>query len=309
MLKIDYFPQKYLPLNFANVVQYLCVWNMLRKKKYKMAETFIAMKVYHKLQTQMIFTKFASLLISGIFTTHVAAVSVHNWWSAPSDFGNITEMVSSIRVPAGSDPVNTYWMANGFSIGYMGMQVNSETERRILFSIWDNGEGSTVDLIKKGKNTTAGGFGGEGTGAHAYTIYDWKPQQTIHFKVSTQVNEAKKGSHFTGSFSTDGGKQWNLVATFFAAEQTPYLTGLYGFLENFGGDQSPLREGFYGNFTVTNTNGTTAHITDISSFTHTEPLTKADVWEQKKDLGRSHEVYMRIDGTKDEGIYTPTNNK
>lgn len=27
-------------------------------------------------------------------------------------------------------------MANGFGEGYFGMQVNSETERRILFSVW-----------------------------------------------------------------------------------------------------------------------------------------------------------------------------
>lgn len=87
----------------------------------------------------------------------VAAVSVHNWWNVPSGFGNVTEMVSSIRVPKGSDPTNTYWEANGFSIGYMGMQHNSGTERRILFAIWDDGKGSTVDLVKKGSNVIAEG--------------------------------------------------------------------------------------------------------------------------------------------------------
>jgi hypothetical protein len=101
----------------------------------------------------MYISRFATLLISAFFAAQQAAcVSTHNWWDVPSGFGDVKEMVSSIRVPKGSDPTNTYWMANGFSVGYMGMQHNSGTERRILFAIWDNGKGSTVDLIKKGGN-------------------------------------------------------------------------------------------------------------------------------------------------------------
>jgi hypothetical protein len=255
----------------------------------------------------MLLTKFASLLISGIFATQVAAVSVHNWWKTPSNFGDIKEMVSSLRVPAGSDPTNTYWMANGFSVGYMGMQHNSGTERRILFAIWDNGKGSTVDLVAKGRNAIAEGFGGEGTGAHAFIRYNWKPQQTVHFKVTSSVNDAKNGTKFSGYYSIDGGRHWQLVATFFANEQKTHLNGLYGFLENFGNDQSPVREGFYGNFTVTNTKGKKAHITEMTSFTHTNPSSSADIWEQKQNLGSKKEVYMRIDGPKNRGIYPPTN--
>src|SRR5262249_19090985 len=38
------------------------------------------------------------------------------------------------------DPVATYYMACGWHRGYFGMQVNSPTERRIIFSVWDSGK-------------------------------------------------------------------------------------------------------------------------------------------------------------------------
>lgn len=164
-------------------------------------------------------SRFIPLFVSVFLATQqVSSVSVHNWWNLPSDFGEIKEMVSSIRVPKGSDPVATYWEANGFSVGYMGMQHNSETERRILFSIWDNGKRSTVDLLEKGDGAIAEGFGGEGTGAHAYIKYTWAPQETVFFKVKAQVDEKKNGSTYSGYYSTDLGTSWKLVASFFANE-------------------------------------------------------------------------------------------
>src|SRR5690606_31343397 len=49
---------------------------------------------------------------------------------------NIKYFYSEIQVPSGSDPQGSYFMANGFGEGYFGFQVNSNTERRILFSVW-----------------------------------------------------------------------------------------------------------------------------------------------------------------------------
>ncbi|KAG2203362.1 hypothetical protein INT47_010060 [Mucor saturninus] len=255
----------------------------------------------------MYLSKFVPFLIFALVASQqVSAVSVHNWWDIPSGFGNIKEMVSSIRVPKGSDPVTTYWEANGFSVGYMGMQANSATERRVLFSVWDNGKGSTVDLVKKGPNVTAEGFGGEGTGAHAFVNAMWKTQDTVYFKVTAQVDEDKNGSTYSGYYSTDLGTTWKLVASFFANEQKYYLSGLYGFLENYGSDQSKIREGYWGNFTITNTDNKKSKI-DTVSFTKTTPKSDADVWMQKQGLGPNKEVYMRIDGPKSEGIFKPTN--
>lgn len=253
----------------------------------------------------MILSRLLPLTIVAI--SQVVCVSVHDWWNVPSGFGNIKELVSSIRVPKGSDPINTYWMANGFTGGYMGMQRNSISERRILFSIWDDGKGSTVDLVEKGDNVTAKEFGGEGTGAQSFKVYDWKAGDTVYFKVTTDVDEDKNASTLSGYYSTDEGKTWILMATFLAHKQKIHLASPYGFLENFGDESTTIKEGFYGNQTITGTSGKTIKISDFS-FTHTTPVQDWEVYEQKQHLGSSNEVYMRINGAKDEGIYHPATN-
>lgn len=241
-------------------------------------------------------------------SSEVLSVAVHNNWQTPSDFGNIKQIVSSIRVPTGSDPNYTFWMANGFSVGYMGMQHLSGSERRILFSIWDNDHGSIVDLIKKGSDDiTVEGFGNEGSGAHAFKVYTWKTEQTVFFKVTADVDEARNGSTFSGYYSTDGGETWDLTASFFAQQQPEWINYPYGFLENFSSDQSTLKEGYYGNITITNVNNKAFKVTKFK-FDHTDPLDESDVWEQKQDLGPLKEVYMRIDGTTSQGIYQPPSN-
>lgn len=40
---------------------------------------------------------------------------------------------NEVTVPKGYDPVHSFYMANGFSRGYFGIQVNSEKERRVIF--------------------------------------------------------------------------------------------------------------------------------------------------------------------------------
>lgn len=255
----------------------------------------------------MRFSNLITSIISAAFVVHQAScVAVHNGWVVPEDFGDITEMISSIRVPKGSDPEGSYWMANGFNRGYMGMQHNFGVERRILFSIWDNGQKSIVNLAEKGEGALVEGFGGEGTGAHAIIHYDWKTEDTVYFKVTANPDFEQNAGIFSGHYSTDGGQNWNLVATFIAEQQPIYLTGLYGFLEDYPGTRV-MREGYYGNFTIKNTEGRTAQITDFS-FTHTDPYDERDYWEQKQHLGPNNEVYMRIEGNKEEGIYSPPSN-
>ncbi|KAL0145584.1 hypothetical protein V8B55DRAFT_1583205 [Mucor lusitanicus] len=241
------------------------------------------------------------------FSSDVLCTSLHNRWVIPNGFGDLKEIKSSIRVPHGSDAVHTFWMANGFSIGYMGMQRNSATERRILFSVWDDYHGSVVDLVEKNNGAIAEGFGNEGTGAHAYLHYNWTAEQTIFFKVTADVNKTKGGSTLSGYYSTDLGNTWELVATFFAQKQPVWLGSPYDFLENWTADQVALREGYYGNFSITNTEGKAYNI-EQTYFTRTKPLKPTDLWEQKIVGGPGHEVYMRIDGTKDQGIYHPPSN-
>ena len=68
-------------------------------------------------------------------------------------------------------------MVNGFGEGYFGMQCNSETERRILFSVWspfDTQEPKLIPdslkikLLRKGEGVYIGEFGNEGSGGKSF---------------------------------------------------------------------------------------------------------------------------------------------
>ena len=157
------------------------------------------------------------------------------------------------EVTADQDPVNTYFMACGFSRGYFGMQVNGPKERRVIFSIWDSGKEAVdrskvaaadlVQLMAKGKDVFAGGFGNEGTGGHSHWVYPWKTHVAQKFLVHAQP----KGpvTIYTGYFWADG--DWRLIASFSAPHDGKALRGLYSFVEDFGGENGNLkRKAFYG---------------------------------------------------------------
>ncbi|ORZ08972.1 hypothetical protein BCR42DRAFT_424388 [Absidia repens] len=248
-----------------------------------------------------------ALAASFLASTHVvSATSVHNWWTIPSNFGNISQIESSMRVPEGSDPTNTYWMANGWQGGYMGMQHNSGVQRTILFSAWDDGKGGKVTEIEKGKDVKVEPFGGEGEGLHGQFTYNWTAGETVYFRVAAKVNEKANSADYTGWWRSESAKKddWNLVATLRVENVPHWLSGIYGFLENFGSDRSELREGYYGNFSVTNTAGKTVKPNNVT-YSHTTPEADSN-YEYKFVDGES---YMRTDGSKDEGIYPPTNPK
>jgi hypothetical protein len=91
-------------------------------------------------------------------------------------------------------------MACGWHRGYFGMQVNSETERRIIFSVWDSGneavsrekvgEADRVALVAKSPGVSSGDFGNEGTGGHSHLVYSWKTGERQRFAVTAQPVDA-----------------------------------------------------------------------------------------------------------------------
>jgi hypothetical protein len=148
-----------------------------------------------------------------------------------------------------TDPVATYYEACGFSRGYFGMQVNSPTERRVIFSIWDAGyesidrkkvkDENRVTLLAKGDGVYAGDFGNEGTGGHSHLIYNWKTGQTQRFLVTAKVDG--DATIYSGYFYfTEKGK-WGLIASFRAPHDGKLLRDLYSFNENFGGGNGYLQ--------------------------------------------------------------------
>jgi len=163
---------------------------------------------------------------------------------------------NELTIPKGFDPVHTYYMACGFGRGYFGMQVNSPTERRIIFSVWDSGkepadrnkvkEDDKVKLTGKGEGVIAEGFGNEGTGGHSHWVYNWKTDSTYRFYVTALPDS--NDTYYSGYFFIPELQQWKLIAAFKAPNDGKYLKGLYSFVENFVGINGQLeRKALLGN--------------------------------------------------------------
>jgi hypothetical protein len=154
------------------------------------------------------------------------------------------------EVTAVEDPLWTYYMACGWHRGYFGMQVNSPTERRIIFSVWDSGrEGvnrdkvaasDRVTLLGKGRGVEVGDFGNEGTGGHSHLSYLWKTGQKQRFIVTAKPADATH-TIYSGFYFHPEQRSWMLISSWKAPKDGSWLRGLYSFSENFGGSNGQLR--------------------------------------------------------------------
>lgn len=115
--------------------------------------------------------------------------SVHLSYQVPTD-KNIEWYYNELTVPVGQDIIGSYYMANGFGEGYFGIQVNTDTERRILFSVWSPfvtddpaaiPDSKKIKLLKKGEGVITGEFGNEGSGGQSYLKYNWIAGNTYKF--------------------------------------------------------------------------------------------------------------------------------
>jgi len=182
------------------------------------------------------------------------------------------------------DPVATYYMACGWHRGYFGMQVNSLTERRIIFSVWDSG-GEAVDrgkvadenrvtLIAKGEGVVAGDFGNEGTGGHSHLVYAWKTGEKQRFLVTAKPTDTTH-TIYAGYYFHPDKKQWVLISSWKAPKEGGYLRRLYSFSEDFGGSNGHLlRKALYGNQWIRTADGQWIELT-TATFSH-DPTGKAD---------------------------------
>ena len=182
------------------------------------------------------------------------------------------------------DPVCTYYMACGWHRGYFGMQVNSPTERRIIFSVWDSG-GESVDrnkvnaedrvtLVAKGDGVFSGDFGNEGTGGHSHLKYNWKTREKQRFIVTAQLVDATH-TIFAGYYFHPDKKEWMLISAWKTPKDGGYLHGLYSFSENFWGSSGHIvRKALYGNQWIKTDDGQWTELT-AASFSH-DPTGKSD---------------------------------
>lgn len=166
--------------------------------------------------------------------------SVHLNYELPQTI-NAEWFYNEVTVPQGNDVIGSYFMADGFAEGYFGMQVNSATERCILFSVWSPfqtddptaiPDDQKIVLLKKGNEVNTGEFGNEGSGGQSYLRYNWKAGVTYKFLLhAVPANDST--TVYTAYFFTPEQNVWLLIASFRRPHTQTYLKHLHSFLENF----------------------------------------------------------------------------
>lgn len=182
------------------------------------------------------------------------AASVHMNYPLPPD-----EKIQWFynEVTGVADPVCTFYMACGFKRGYFGMQVNSPTERRIIFSVWDSGNEAVsrskvsaddrVQLVAKGEGVDAGDFGNEGTGGHSHLVYPWKTGTVQRFLLGAKPVDDTH-TLYAGYWWHPERNDWLLIAAMKAPKDGGWLSRLHAFSENFWGSTGHIqRKALYGN--------------------------------------------------------------
>lgn len=163
--------------------------------------------------------------------------SVHWQYTMPK--GNVEYFYNEVLVTEENARNSSYYMMNGFSEGYMGIQQTSNGEHKILFSVWspyftddpsDIPEEKRVKLLRKGKNVTVGEFGNEGSGGQSWLHCGWNAGTV--YKALVQVKPDGNGKTiYTAYFYADN--EWKLIASFLRPDTDTWYKGAYSFLENF----------------------------------------------------------------------------
>ena len=176
--------------------------------------------------------------------------SVHLSYLVPESTGNVEYFYNEVIVQENEDVIGSYYMVNGFGEGYCGIQVNSATERRILFSVWspystDNPdeipEEAEVHLLRKGKDVVTKEFGGEGSGGQSFLRYSWTTGTTYKFLTQIHPDENRKGATvYTSWFFDPQENNWRLIASFSRPKKVTWYTRPHSFLENFSPSQGYL---------------------------------------------------------------------
>ncbi|SFD16474.1 protein of unknown function [Chitinophaga sp. CF118] len=197
-----------------------------------------------------------------------------------NDDNNVSWFYTEISVPEGADPLYSYYVTNGFNGGYLGIQVNSPTQRKVLFSIWSNYSTDdptqippdyTVKLVKKGTEVITKDFGGEGSGGQSSLMFNWTTETT--YKLLVHAEAAGDHTIYTAYIFTPETNKWNLVAGWDKPKTGGQLLGgLYSFIENYGSNGNDLFKARYGNQWVCSSTGVWKELKTANFSTSADPV-------------------------------------
>ncbi|WP_200975992.1 DUF3472 domain-containing protein [Echinicola sp. 20G] len=251
-----------------------------------------------------------------IFLTDKGSARYAKWLSSPSVHLSFKPgdqvareydwLYGEINVPQNADPMYTFYMCLGFYRGYFGIQVNSASERRVLFSVWDSSDvpddredvnpEDLVTLIDKGEEVYAGGFGNEGTGGQSYWKYPWETAVPVKFIMNVRRNNDNTVL-LSAWFKDVEAEGWKYMATWKAPKEQRYFDGFYSFLENFGNrNGQELRMAEYYNMWGKEVDGNWINF-NKASMTHTDGVPEGrDDYAGGLLQGSSSKFYMSSGG-------------
>jgi len=197
--------------------------------------------------------------------------SVHLGFNRLPTTNNIKWFYNEIIVPKGQDVIGSYFMANGFSHGYFGIQVNSPIERRVLFSVWSPYKTDKPDeipneykiqLLKKGNDVITRKFGNEGSGGQSFKRFNWRAETRYRFLLKGEP-AGNNFTDFTAYFFAPEIGRWEIIASFRRPKTNTHLKRLYSFLENFIPESGVVdRKVLFANQWVGDTSGNWFEVTE-----------------------------------------------
>lgn len=173
--------------------------------------------------------------------------SVHMGYTLPKG-SDYEWFYNEVTVPQDGEVMHSYYMVAGFGEGYFGMQYNSETERRVLFSVWSPfdtqdpnniPEDQRIRMLRHGNGVRIGEFGNEGSGGQSFMNYPWKAGTTYPFLMHVRP-DGKGNTIYTAYFYATEEGEWRLVAEFLRPQTNTWYTHPHSFLENFNPEQGYL---------------------------------------------------------------------
>ncbi|MDR3693607.1 DUF3472 domain-containing protein [Mucilaginibacter sp.] len=273
-----------LSVSALNKTQYIRVKGSVIESHYAGEWTvndtgYVAIKINGGSKTGNVYADIASLKLTGLnikentsfvrdndgdfFYWGRRGPSVHLGYVVP-DNKNAEWFYNEVTVPKNNDVLGSYFMACGFGEGYFGMQVNSATERHILFSVWSPfntddpkkiPDEQKIVMLKKGAGVHTGEFGSEGSGGQSYLLFNWKAGNTYKFLIRA-LPGGNNHTVYTAWFFAPEVNEWHLIASFSRPQTNTYLKHLHSFLENFDPEQGTIaRKVYFNNEWIADENG------------------------------------------------------
>lgn len=234
--------------------------------------------------------------------------SVHLGYRLPE--GDTEWFYNEVTVPEEGEVMHSYYMAAGFKEGYFGMQYNSPTERRILFSVWspydtqdpnEIPDDQKIKMLRRGKDVYIGEFGDEGSGGQSYLRYPWKAGETYKFLMQVRPDGAGNTVYTAYFYATDE-KEWKLIASFLRPMTDTWYKSPYSFLENFNPDQGYLtREVLFGNQWARSKEGEWTELTD-ATFTHDATARARVRLDYQGGETKDNRFYLKMGGFFNESV-------